>query len=224
MSNLVDPFDLLQRLDRRDRMVRLFGFTGWLVGLLGIATVMIVALSPTPVVIWTDNPQIPPKLVQTGTVEVREIEAKRFFLVMADKLLKWNSADVMTRFAEARLMMNTDWRSIFDQSIAKVVDVPKEVVPSGKATAQEWMIRSAVRNEIEPIKLEDIKCERAAKQWNCTATIRTKAMPMLAPPDEANSVERRVVVRAGFKEYDVTDAALYGLLVSYWEVLDKEED
>jgi hypothetical protein len=219
-----DAFDLLHRLEKKNRVITVFGVTGMLMGAFGMFTVFTVAMSPTPVVIWPDNPDVPPKLVNAGDVSVREIDAKRFFKVVADKLLAWSSADVTGHFDEARLLMNSEWRSVFNESLTKTVDVPKEVVATGKTTALDWMVRSTVRNEIDPIKLENITCTKTGPVWNCKATVKTRTMPMLAPPSPENTVERKVVIQAGFKEYPVTNTALYGLLVSYWEVLDKTDD
>jgi hypothetical protein len=218
-----DAFDLLHRLEKRGRIIVLFGLIGMAIGLMSIFMVFTVAVTPTPVVIWPDNPNAQPVLVRAGDVTVREIDAKRFFLTMSDKLLAWNSADVIQRFDDAKLLMNSEWRKVFQQSLSDTVSVPKEVVPTGTTTAIDWMVRSTVRNEIEPIKLEDITCERAGGQWNCKAVVKTRAMPMLAPPSEENSIKRKVLVQAGFKEYPVTNTALYGMLVSYWEVLDKTD-
>lgn len=222
LHQLPDQFELLERVSKQNRLFVVFGILGMLVGLLGIYTTFVVGMQPTPVVIWPDNPYAPAQLVKTGEVKVREIDAKRFFLIAATRLLGWNSADVKKSFDEVALMMASDWRGQFRASLEKVVEVPKEVHPSGKLTSMSWMISSRVRNDVEPIKLEDITCSKVDVQWNCKAVVKVTAQPLLGAPSDDPSLRRRVLVQAGFKEYPVTNDALYGLLISYWEVLDKD--
>lgn len=226
-QQLPDQFELLERVSRQNRLFVVFGILGMLVGLLGAFTVFAVGTAPTPVVIWPDNPHAPAALVKTGEVTVREVDAKRFFLIAADHLLGWNSADVKTTFDQAKLLMNREWRSQFNASLEKMVEVPKEISPKGTMTSLSWMISSKVRNEVEPIKLEDITCSRVGgdsgeAQWNCKALVKVAAQPLFGAPLDDPSLRRRVLVQAGFKEYSVTNSAIYGLLISYWEVIDKD--
>ncbi|MDP2345740.1 MAG: hypothetical protein Q8O67_32655 [Deltaproteobacteria bacterium] len=222
MNALPDQFELLDRLARQNRLFVFFGAVGMLIGVLGIYTTFVVGMQPTPVVVWPDNPYAPARLVKTGEVQVREVDAKRFFLLAADRLLGWNSAEVKGSFDEVSLMMNREWREQFRSSLEHIVAVPQEVHPSGKLTNLTWMIASRVRNEVEPIALEDITCTRTDVQWNCKAVVKVRAQPLLGAPSDDPALRRRVLVQAGFKEYPVTNAALYGLLIAYWEVLDKD--
>lgn len=219
---LPDQFELLERVSRQNRVFVVFGLLGMIVGVLGIYTTFVVGLQPTPVVIWPDNPHAPAQLVRTGDVSVREVDAKRFFLIAADRLLGWNSAEVKQSFDEVALMMNAQWRGQFQESLDQIVPVPTDVHPSGKLTNLTWMIAARVRNIVEPIALQDISCTATAGQWNCKATVTVSAQPLLGPPSTEPSLRRRVLVQGGFKEYPVTNNDLYGLLISYWEVLDKD--
>src|SRR3954463_556546 len=100
-----DPFEAYNELVRRARRSWLTSALALLVTVLALAIAFLSFTRPLPVVVTSDDPREARRLSSAGDVSVREVDAKRFFAKMTQKLHGWTSANVVEELTQASFLM-----------------------------------------------------------------------------------------------------------------------
>lgn len=217
-----DQFEVLGELVRRGRR-------GWITnvifGVIALLSLMVAFLSfsrPLPVVYRPDSPSQPAQVVfAAGDSSIREVDAKRFFINMAERLHGWDSANVMDTMQKTALLMTTAQRERLLKDMNAMVEVPKEIDPNGKAPQVNAYIGMRIRNELE-IDWDSLKCTEAQGLWHCKAKATMNTQPLLGPPVDNPKLKRVLSIKASFKPVPVTLNTLDGLLVDFWDAKEPE--
>jgi len=217
-----DQFEIYNELVRRSR--RSFLLSGVLVvitlGSLALAFVSLVR--PLPVVVTSDNPLEPRRIVAAGDASVREIDAKRFFATTARRLHGWSSMNAVNELTDASMTMTTRWRKRFAAEMNGEVTVPESIDASGKTTLLQTYVLAKIRNELD-VDWETVSCAKEARAWHCKASATMKILPLGGDPVEHEKLTKRLSIRATFVEVAVTKTTIDGLLVDFWDAQIEEK-
>lgn len=211
-----DQFEIFNELVRRSR--RSF----WVSAALVVVTILAMALAfmsfvrPLPVVVTSDNPLEPRRIVGAGDMSVREIDAKRFFAETAQRLHGWSSANAVSELTAASMTMTVRWRKRFAAEMNGDVKVPTSVDASGKTTLLQTYVLSKIRNDLA-IDWDSATCAKDAGVWHCKATATMKIEPLTGDPVEDPKLTKHLAIRASFVEVAVTPNTIDGLLVDFWD-------
>ena len=212
-----DGFELLNELIKRNRRSWIFNLACLSLAFLGVLLAFVSFSRPFPVVYRSENVNEPPQLVSASLdATAREVDAKRFFIAMADRLHGWNSGNVDEQLRKAVGLMTAEWRSQFLKEVNAKVDVPPEVDASGKASRLGTYIAARIRNDLD-IDYDSLKCTKAEGFWHCKGKAKMTTQPLFGPPVTDPKLTRTVTIKASFQMVPTTALTLDGLIVSFWD-------
>jgi hypothetical protein len=228
-----DQFEIYNEIVRRSRRSAFFSGALVVVTLLAMGLAFLSLSRPLPVVVTSDNPLEPRRIVSAGDTSVREIDAKRFFGANARRLHGWSSATVVSELTDASLLMTGRWRKRFAAEVNADVKVPTTVDASGKATLLQTYVLARIRNELD-IDWDTASCARAPSAaspgsstggstsggdgvWHCKADVTMKIEPLTGDPVDDPKLTKALVVRASFVEVTVSKNTVDGLLIDFWD-------
>lgn len=217
----IGEFELVNALVKHSRRAFIFNLAFAFIAVLCVSVAAMVIVRPLPVVVRSDDPQVPAILVRTGDVAVREVDAKRFFVTMANKLHGWNSATVLQQLREATFLMTSDYRRKYKDEVVRLVDTDPNTDPSGKTTLLSSYVTSRLRHEFK-FDWPTVKCGNTEGLWYCLGTGTLVAQPLIGDPVDEERTMRNISIRARFRPVPATLQTLDGLLVEYWEVTEKK--
>lgn len=229
-----DQFEVYNELVRRSR--RSFILSAFLVvtTLVAMSLAFLSFTRPLPVVVTSDNPLEPRKLVGAGDTSVREIDAKRFFGANARRLHGWSSATVVSELTDASMLMTGRWRRRFAAEVNGEVKVPVAVDASGVSTLLQTYVLAKIRNELE-LDWDTASCAREPTSagttngsgtsggsglggvWHCKADATMKIEPLVGDPVSDPKLTKALSIRASFVEVAVTANSVDGLLIDFWD-------
>lgn len=216
ISTTPDPFEVYNELVRRSRRSWLTTLLAMTTTLLAMALAFLSFTRPLPVVVTTDDPHEPRRVVAAGDTAPREIDAKRFFAKMAGKLHAWSSANVASELTDASFLMTTPWRKHFAAEMNDEVSVPPEVDASGKASLLRTYVLARIRNEVD-LDWQSVTCARVEAAWHCRGRATMRIQPLTGAPVDDPKFRKSLDLRASFVEVPVTMSTLDGLLVDFWD-------
>lgn len=220
MSTAPDPFEAYNELVRRSRRSWALALVSATTTLLAMALAFMSFTRPLPVVVTSDDPREPRRIVAAGDTSTREIDAKRFFAMAANKLHGWSSENVVEDLTDASFLMTTPWRKRFAAEMNAEVSVPPAVDPSGKSTLLRTYVLARIRNELE-LDWQSLTCARSEGVWHCKGMATMRIQPLTGPPVDDPKFKKRLGIHATFVEIPVTPQSVDGLLVDFWDA--KEE-
>lgn len=223
VSTVPDPFEVYNELVRRSRRSLATSLLAMMTTLVAMLLAFMSFTRPVPVVVTSDDPTEPRRIVSAGDATARDIDAKRFFAKMAMKLHAWSSADVASELNAASLLMTTPWRKHFAAEMNGDVKVPAEVDPSGKASLLRTYVLARIRNELD-LDWQSVSCARVEGVWHCKGTATMRIEPLVGKPVDDKKLEKHLEIRASFVEVPVTANTIDGLLVDFWDAKDREKD
>lgn len=219
----ISEFELLGELVKRSRRAFWLNIILGSITLVALMVAALVILKPVPVVVRSDDPEAPALVVRSGDTEVREVDAKRFFVTMGERLHGWNSASVVEDLSSAALLMTSSWRVKFKKELISLVDVPSDFNTSGKTTLIGSYTRARVRNDFR-FKWSTVKCGKTDGIWYCRGRATIETQPLIGQPVNDPKLKRKVAIRAAFKPVPTTLETLDGLLVDFWDAQKVEEE
>ncbi|MBI1944653.1 MAG: hypothetical protein HYS27_03095 [Deltaproteobacteria bacterium] len=211
-----DTFEVYGELVRRGRRAWALSLVCALTTLLALATAFLSFTRPLPVVVTSDDPRQPRRVVSAGDAETRAIDAKRFFAAQAARLHGWSSADVVEQLTAASLHMTTAWRKRFTEEVNGEVAVPPQVDPTGKATMLRTYVLARIRNELE-LDWDSVTCAKVEATWHCKGRAVMRIQPLTGNPVDDPKLKKQLELRASFVEVAVTPNTIDGLLVDFWD-------
>lgn len=214
---LGDPFEVYNELVVRSRRAGMLAAALVVLSLASVATAFLSFTRPLPVVVTSDDPLQPRKVVAAGDVSVREVDARRFFLARAKELHAWSSLSVTEDLTAASLLMTTRWRRHFTSEVNAKQKVAREVDASGEASLLASYVAARVRHELE-LSLSDVACKKSEGVWHCQARAMLRIQPLVGDPVNDPRLGKSVVLRGSFVEVQVTERTVDGLLVDFWDV------
>ena len=220
LSTAPDPFEVYNELVRRGRRSWALSLVSAATTLLAMALAFLSFTRPLPVVVTSDRPSEPRRIVAAGDTSVREVDAARFFAAMAHKLHAWSSADVVERLTEASFLMTTPWRKRFAAEMNGEVPVPAEVDVSGKATLLRTYVLARIRNDLD-LAWQATACVKTDGVWHCKGRATMRIQPIAGNPIDDPKLKKILEIHASFVEVAVTEHTIDGLLVDFWDA--KEE-
>ncbi len=217
----LQTFELGKQIVAERRFRWAFYLGSLFMGVTGIVCALLMALRPMPVVVRTDNPYEPARVVYAFEDQVvREIDAKRFFMRMADRLHGWNSATVLRDLGVARTHMTQKWKKNFLAEMAKSVDVPVDLDASGRMQKMASLVAMRVRSHVSFDSLDDIECKEAEGKWHCFGRAKRSLSPLMGNPNVTEGATR-LNISASFVEVLTTRATVDGLLIDFWNVQEE---
>lgn len=182
------------------------------------AMTLLVVLRPVPVVVRSDDPMMQALVVRSGATEIRDVDAKRFFVNMAARLHGWNSANAISAFSEATRLMTSTWREHYKTELLTPRDVDTTIDPSGKQNFLEQATQARISNEFE-FDWSSVKCAKRDEDglWYCHGKASIVQQPLLGNPVDENQTKKRYRIRARFWPVPTTLQTIDGLLVDFWE-------
>ncbi|MBI1948552.1 MAG: hypothetical protein HYS27_22890 [Deltaproteobacteria bacterium] len=222
ISTVPDPFEAYNELVRRARRSWLTALLSAFTTLLAMALAFLSFTRPLPVVVTSDDPSEPRRIVAAGDVGTREIDAKRFFQRTALKLHGWSSANVVDELTAASLLMTTPWRKRFVTEMNADVPVPAQVDASGKAPLLRTYVLARIRNELE-LDWDSVSCAKTDGVWHCKGSATMRIQPLAGSPIDDPKLKKVLDIRASFIEVAVTQTTLDGLLVDFWDASERSE-
>lgn len=183
----------------------------------------LVILRPVPVVVRSDDPTLQALVVRTGATEVREVDAKRFFVNMANRLHGWNSANAIAEFSDATRLMTSTWRAHYKAELLTPKDVDNSVDPTGKQNFVEKATQARIANEFS-FNWPSVKCAKRDEDglWYCHGKAKITMQPLLGNPVEDSKTTKRYLIRARFQPVPTTLQTIDGLLVDFWETKERD--
>lgn len=201
----LDQFEVLNELVRRGRHATLLNALFGLVALCALAVAFMAYARPLPVVVRGDDPRAPASLAFASTDgAVREIDAKRFFVQMAERLHGWNSANVVDELTSASFLMTTKWRQRFASEVNSSVEVPLDVDASGRATQLVAYAAAKLRNDLD-VDWDSLKCAKAQAIWHCKAKAQMRIQPLTGAPVDDPRLSKSLQIKASFIEVPAHD-------------------
>lgn len=221
-ASVPDPFEVYNELVRRSRRSWLAALFCVLTTLLAMTLAFLSFTRPLPVVVTSDDPNEPRRIVAAGDVGTREIDAKRFFQRMALKLHGWSSANVVDELTTASLSMTTPWRKRFVDEMNAEVPVPAQVDASGTAALVRTYVLARIRNEVE-LDWDSVSCAKTDGVWHCKGRASMRIQPLTGNPVDDPKLKKELDLRASFIEVAVTQTTIDGLLVDFWDATERSE-
>lgn len=223
LSTVPDPFEVYNELVRRSRRSWLTTLLSTFVTMLAMGLAFLSFTRPLPVVVTSDDPNEPRRIVAAGEVGTREIDAKRFFQRMALKLHGWSSANVVDELTSASLLMTTPWRKRFVTEMNGDVPVPPQVDASGKTALLRTYVLARIRNELD-LDWDSVTCAKTDELWHCKGTATMRIQPLAGNPIDDPKLKKDLDIRASFIEVAVTQTTIDGLLVDFWDAAEGSDN
>lgn len=219
-STVPDPFEVYNELVRRSRRSWITTLLSTFMTCTAMALAFLSFTRPLPVVVTSDDPNEPRRIVTAGEMGTREIDAKRFFQRTAQKLHGWSSASVVDELTSASLLMTTPWRKRFVAEMNGDVPVPAQVDPSGKAPLLRTYVLARIRNELE-LDWDSVACAKTDDIWHCKGAAAMRIQPLAGNPVDDPKLTKELEIRASFIEVAVTPATIDGLLIDFWDATER---
>jgi hypothetical protein len=216
-----DAFEVYNELVRRGRRSWIVNVASLLVTAAALALAFMSFTRPLPVVVASDDPAEPRRIVAAADGATRDIDAKRFFARTAKQLHGWTSIDVVDELTAASLLMTTPWRKRFTSEMNAEVPVPAEVDASGKTTLLRTYVLARIRNELD-LDWDTVSCSNTDGVWHCKGVAVMRIQPIDGAPVDDPKFRKILDIRASFVEVPVTTATIDGLLVDFWDAKEKE--
>lgn len=220
-ASVPDSFELANELVRRGRRTWILLLAALASNVLMVFALVLQSAKPIPVVVWTDDPNVPATTMITnpGEAHVRDIDCKRFAVRFGDHVMGWNSANVTDQLHKALLLMTPKWKKVFEDQLNKQVTVPESVDPTGKSSIYGTYLKSMARNSVT-WDWDNSKCAKVEGVWNCKLFATVETQPISGTPLTTPDTKRKVEIQAQFVEVPVTVNTIDGLLVEFWNQVD----